>query len=132
MRNLRELRLLEIGVDPNVGQRAQRHQLLSGKHFITWIHIPPRHNAVDVGDHIAIAEVQLRLTQIGARSSQLRACLDDIGSGLEELRNDGIEVARRIALVEISEHLVGRLLKRRRDTELRGGLLKARLCGLNL
>ena len=106
---VRKLRLLEIGIDPNIGERSQSHQPLPGDNMVARIHIAPRHDTIDVGDDIAIGKVQLRLTEIGLSFIQLGLSLFDVGRILGDLIQDRIDIAGRVALVELCEHLCGRL-----------------------
>ena len=106
---IRQLRLLEVGIDPNIGERSQRHQPLPGKNLVAWIDIATRHDTVDVGDDIAIGKVQLGLTEIGLGLIQLGLSLFDVGCIPSDLIQDRIDIAGRVALVELREHLCGRL-----------------------
>ena len=58
---IRQLRLLEVGVDPNIGERSQRHQPLPGDNLIAWVDAATRHDTVNLGHDVAIGKVQLRL-----------------------------------------------------------------------
>lgn len=77
---LSELRFLEIGVDPDVGQGANGHDALSGHNVIAGIDVPPGDHAVDVGNYIRIAEIQFRLCQIALRLGKLGLGLLDLGA----------------------------------------------------
>src|ERR1700677_962918 len=56
--------VLEVGVDPNIGERSQRHQPLPGDDLIAWVDAATRHDTVDLGHDIAIGKVQLGLIEI--------------------------------------------------------------------
>ena len=59
-----QLRLLEIGVDPDLRERADGHQALPRLDVVAGVDVPAGHHAVDLADDVAIAEVQLGLLQV--------------------------------------------------------------------
>ena len=65
MRSCAQLGFLEIGVDPDFRQRAQRHHALPGLHVIARVDVSARDHAVDLGHDVAVAQVQLGLIQVG-------------------------------------------------------------------
>jgi hypothetical protein len=118
------LGLLEVGVHPNLGKRSHGHQTLAGEYLIARIYIPPCHDAVDLGYDIAIGKVQLGLAEVGLGLTQLRLGLLDVGGILENLFDDGIEIAvvGRIALIKVGEHLLRRLVESMKRAQLGRGL----------
>ena len=54
-----QLGFLEVGVDPDLADRADGHDLLSGLKIIALVDVPPRDEAVDFGFDRAVAEIQL-------------------------------------------------------------------------
>ena len=42
-----QLRFLEIGIDPDVAQRANGHQALANLHIVPGVHVPSRDYAID-------------------------------------------------------------------------------------
>ncbi len=59
-----ELGFLEIGVDPDFGQRTDGHQRLAGLDVVARIDVAAGDDAVDLGEDIAIAQVQVGLRQV--------------------------------------------------------------------
>ena len=47
-----QLRFLEVGVDPDVPQRAQRHEALADLHVVAGVDVAARDHAVDLGDDV--------------------------------------------------------------------------------
>ena len=111
MRRFAQLRLLEVSVDPNIGERSQRHQPLPGDNLIAWVDVATRHDTVNVGHDIAIGKVQLGLIEIGLGLLQLGLSLFGVGCIFGNLIEDRIDIAGRVALVEFCEHLFGRLIE---------------------
>jgi hypothetical protein len=70
-----ELRLLEVGLDPDLGHRADRHQALADGDVVAGVDVAAGDHAVDFADHVGVAEVQFGLLQVAAR-------LQDLGLGL--------------------------------------------------
>ena len=60
-----QLRLFEVGVDPDLGERPDGHQALPGLHVVARIDVPARDHAADFGKDVAVAEVQFCLVEIG-------------------------------------------------------------------
>src|SRR5262249_52296941 len=61
---VRELSLLEVGVDPDLRDRSDGHQALSYGDVVARIDVAARHHAVDLADDIAVAEVQFGLGEV--------------------------------------------------------------------
>ena len=59
-----QLRLLEIGIDPDLAERADRHQILPDLHIVARIDVSARDDAVDLRDDVAVAKVQFGLSEI--------------------------------------------------------------------
>ena len=66
-----QLGFLEIGVDPDFGQRTDGHQALAGLHVVAGVDVAPRDHAADLGIDVAIAQIQFGLVEIGSACSQL-------------------------------------------------------------
>ena len=69
-----DLRFLEVGVDPDFGQRADRHQRLAGLHVVARVDVAARDHAVDLGVDVAVAQVQLGLLPDRARPAAAWPC----------------------------------------------------------
>ena len=76
---VRQLRFLEVGVDPDLRQRANGHQALSDLDVVAGVDVAARHHAVDLADDVAVAEIQLGLIQIAAGLLQFGLRLLDGG-----------------------------------------------------
>jgi hypothetical protein len=59
-----KLRFLEIGIDPDIAERSDRHQRLPGLHIVARIDVSARHNAINIRDDIAVTKVELGLNEI--------------------------------------------------------------------
>ena len=105
MRRFRELRFLEIGIDPNLGDRANRHQALAGDHVVARVHVPPGNDAIDLGEDLGIAKIQLGIGQVLLGLKQLGLGLLNGRRIFQQLRVNLVDIALRVALVEIRHHL---------------------------
>ncbi len=120
IRRLPQLRLLEIGVDPDFGQRADGHQALAGLHVIAGVDVSPRDHAVDLGHDVAVAQVQFGLIEIALGLIAFRHGQLDVGRLLDELGVNSIQVAVRVSLVKVGDGLFGRrVVRRRKDAQRR-------------
>ena len=118
-----KLRFLEIRIDPDVAQRADRHQALADLHVVAGIHVAARDDAVDLRDDRAVAQIELRLIEIALRLQQFRLGLLQRRRSLDDVGVDLVDVAAGIALVEFLDHLLRReIVGRRDDAELRRAL----------
>lgn len=90
---IRQLGLLEVGVDPNISERSQRHQPLPGDNLIAGVDAATRHDTVNIGHDIAIGKIQLGLMEIGLGLTQLGLSLFHVGCILGNLIEDRIDVA---------------------------------------
>ena len=59
-----ELRFLEVGIDPNLGERAHGHEALADLHVVAGIDVAARHHAVDFRYDVAVAQVEIGLVEI--------------------------------------------------------------------
>ena len=66
-----ELGLLEVGIDPDLGERADGHQALPGLDVVAGVDVAASDDAVDLGDDVAIAKVQLGLVEVALSLFQL-------------------------------------------------------------
>ena len=122
------MRLLEIGVDPQVADRLQGHHLLAGLHVVARIDVAAADDAVDFREDAAIAEIELGLVEVPLG-------LEDLGLGLfhggrlaDDLFIDAIDVPLRIAMHELFDHLLRRqVVGRGLDAQLGGCLHQLRL-----
>ena len=74
-----QLGLLEVGVDPDFGERADGHQALPRLDVVAGVDVAAGHHAVDLADDVAVAEVQLGLIQVALGLHELRLGLLDGG-----------------------------------------------------
>ena len=121
-----QLRLLEIGVDPDLVERADRHQALADLHVVARIDVSARDDAVDLRDDVAIAQIELGLIEIALGGLELGLGLLD---GRRVRRQPG-EGAVDVALIRFrtaSSICFGRLVERMDDAELRRALNQVRL-----
>ena len=72
-----QLRLLEIGVDPDFAERADRHQVLPDLHVVARIDVSARDDAVDLRDDVAVAKVEFSLGEIAPGGFEFRLRLFD-------------------------------------------------------
>ena len=77
-----QLRLLEIRVNPDFIERADRHESLADLYVVARIDVAARNDAIDLGDDVAVAEIELRLVEIALGGLEL-------GLGLLEVRRVG-------------------------------------------
>ena len=71
MRKSAKLGFLEIGVDPDFVERADRHQTLPGQNVVAWINIAACDDPIDFRNDAAIAKVQFRLVKIALGRMQV-------------------------------------------------------------
>ena len=90
-----QLRLLEIGIDPDLAERADRHQALADLNVIARIDVAARDDAVDLRDDVAIAKIQFGLGEIAFGGFEL-------GLGLLDGRRLGREPGERAVDVALS------------------------------
>ena len=110
-----QLRLLEIRVDPDVAQRADRHQALADLNVVAGIDVSARDDAVDLGDDFAILQVELGLGEIALGGLELRLGLLD-GRRIRRQPSEGaIDVA---FFFERLNHLFRRFIERMDDAQL--------------
>ena len=112
-----QLSLLEVGVDPDLGERADGHQALPGLDVVAGVDVAAGDHAVDLADDVAVAEVQLGLVQVALGLEELGLGLLDGRRVGNELGEDAVEVALGVLLVELLEGLLrGRVPRRRGDS----------------
>ena len=103
-----ELRLLEVGVDPDLGERADGHQALPRLDVVAGVDVAAGHHAVDLADDVAVAEVQLGLVEVAPGLEELGLGLLDRGRLGHEPLQDPIDVPLLVAADELVEGLLGR------------------------
>ena len=59
-----QLRFLEVGVNPDFVERANRHQVLADLNKIARIDVAPRDDAVDLRDDVGVTQIQFGLREI--------------------------------------------------------------------
>ena len=119
-----QLRFLEVGVDPDFVERANRHQVLADLNIVARIDVAPRDDAVDLRDDVGVAKIQFGLREIAPGGFEFRLGLLD-GRGIGRIASErGVDVAQFIELVE---HRFRTLVERVHDAELRGTLNERRL-----
>ena len=106
---VRKLGLLEVRVDPDLGERADGHQGLPWRDIVAGVDVAAGHHAVDLADDVAVAEVQLGLGEVAPGLEEFGLGLPDRGRlGHEPLR-DPLDVPLLVAPDELVEGLLGRL-----------------------
>ena len=119
-----ELGFLEVGVDPDFGEGAKGHHALARLEIVAPVDVSPRDDAVDLGDDSAIAEIQFRLRQILFGFLKLGLGLFDGGGFFQDVGDDAVEIALRIALVEFRQGLPGSQVVRAGEDAERSGALE--------
>ena len=119
-----QLRFLEVGVDPDFVERADRHEVLADLNIVARIDVAPRDDAVDLGDDVAVTQVQFGLREVALRGFEFRLGLLDGRSVGRVLGERSVDVAQ---FIELIEHRFRTLVERVRDAELRGALNERRL-----
>ena len=116
---IRQLRLLEIGIDPDFRERADRHQTLTDLNIIAGIDIAAGHHAVDLAVNVAIAQVQLGLIEIGLGLHHLGFRLFDAGGVRDQFFEYLVDVAALVSFTKLFEHLVRSVIRAKQcETEL--------------
>ena len=110
-----QLRLLEIGIDPDLAERADRHQALPDLNIVAGIDISARDDAVDLRDDVAISKVEFGQSKIAVDSFELGLGLLDGRRHRGQPSERAVDVA--LAL-ELFEHLLRRQPVRMDDAEL--------------
>lgn len=106
---------LEIGVDPIIRQRSDRHETLADLNVVARIDVSPRDDAVDLGDHVAIPQVEFGLSEIAVGGLDLGLGLFDVRRFRGQPSEGVVDVA---LLCEGREHLIRRFLLRMNDAQL--------------
>ena len=119
-----ELRLLEIGVDPDFVERADRHQSLANLDIVARIDIPARDDTIDLRDDVAVSEIELRLGEIALRDLELGLRLLDVRGVRRQPGEGAVDVA---LLLERLDHVARPLVERMDDAELGRALDQRRL-----
>jgi hypothetical protein len=89
-----QLRFLEVGVNPDFVERANRHQVLADLNIVARIDVAPRDDAVDLRDDVAVTKIQFGLREIALGGFEFRlGLLDGRGIG-RELGERGVDVAQ--------------------------------------
>jgi hypothetical protein len=72
-----QLRFLEIAIDPDLAERADRHQALSDLNVVARIDIAARDDAVDLRNNIGVFKVELGQSEVAFGGFELGLCLLD-------------------------------------------------------
>src|SRR6516162_6960602 len=115
MRRSPSWRLFEISVDPDIVERADRHQILANLHVISRVDVPARNDAVNLCDDVTITKIQFGLSEIAFGGFELGFGLLDGRSLGRDLSEIAVDVA---VFCELVEHLLRALTKRMDNTDL--------------
>ena len=119
-----ELRLLEIGVNPDLIERADRHQSLADLDVVARIDVSARDDAIDLREDVAVAQIKLGLVEIVLGDLELGLGLLDV----RRVRRQPVEGAIDVAFfLERLDHVTGPLVERMDDAELSRTLYHRRL-----
>ena len=124
MRRSPQLRLLEIGVNPDFIERADRHESLADLHIVARIDVSARNDAIDLRDDVAVAQIELGLVEIALGDLKLGLGLLDVRRVGRQPGEGGIDVA---FFLERLDHVTGPLVERMDDAELSRTLNHRRL-----
>ena len=119
-----ELRFLEVGVNPDFVQRADRHESLANLDVVARIDVAPRNDAIDLREDVAVAEIKLGLVEIALGDLKLGLGLLDVRRVGRQPGEGGIDVA---FFLERLDHVTGPLVERMDDAELSRTLNHRRL-----
>src|SRR5262249_9508977 len=101
-----QLGLLEIGVNPDLAERTDRHQTLPDLNIVARIDISSRHDAINLADNVAIAKVEFGLSKIPVGRLELCLGLLDRRCLLRQPSERAVYVALGIKLLELFDHLL--------------------------
>src|SRR5262249_20799885 len=107
--------------------RAHGHEALPDRNVVTLLDAAPCYEAVDRGPDIAIAQIQVRLSQVGFGLIYLGLGQFDGRRLAENFLVDALDVAFLVALEEVRQDLVRQIVIRLWADAERGGALK-QLC----
>ena len=116
--------LLEIRVDPNLAEGADRHQILADLNVIARVDVPARHDAVNLRDDVAKTKIQLGLGELAFGGFEPGLGLLDGRSLRLEASEGAIDVA---LFFELLEHLLRGLVVGMDDAKLSRTLNQVRL-----
>ena len=103
-----QLRFLEICIDPDFRDRANRHQALASDHIVARIDVAAGDDAVDLGIRLCVTEVELGVVQVVLGLQQIGLGLFDGWRFFQEFGEDAVDVMLGIAFVELGEHFARR------------------------
>ncbi len=102
-----ELSFLEIAIDPDLGDRADGHQILADGDVVSGVDVAAGDHAVDLAHDVAVAEVQEGLIEVGVRLQQLGlGLLDRRGVG-QDFFEDLVDVLICVALAKVLQEFLG-------------------------
>src|ERR1700722_2104757 len=119
-----QLRFLEVGVDPDFRERANRHQALADLDEIARIDIAAGDGPVDLRDDVGVTKIQLGLREIAPGGFEFRLGLLDGRRMGRQLSERAVDVAQ---FFELLEHRFRTLVEQVYDAELGGALNEVRL-----
>src|SRR5262245_59494346 len=94
-----QLRLLEIGVNPDFAQRTDRHQTLADLNIVAWINVSSCYDSVNLRDNVAIAKIEFGLGKIAFGRLEFCLGLLDPRRVLRQLSERTIYIALGIQLL---------------------------------
>ena len=100
-----QLRLFEIGIDPDLAKRPDRHQILPNLHIIAWIDISARHNTVNLSDNVTVTKVEFGLNEIAVGGFEFRLRLLDGRCIRRQSSKRAVDIAL-IQSLELLDHLL--------------------------
>src|SRR5215831_2310792 len=113
-----QLRLLEIGIDPDLAERADRHQALSDLNIIARIDIPARDDAVNLRDNVTIAKVEFGQSEVALGGPEFSLGLLDRRRFRRQPIERAVDVALGIEFFEFFDHLLRSLVVRMNHAKL--------------
>jgi hypothetical protein len=121
-----QLRLLEIGIDPDLTERTDRHQALPDLNVIAGIDVSARDDAVDLRDDVTIAKVEFSQSEVALGGFQFSLGLLDRWRFRRQPIERAVDVAF-VELFELFEHPLRGLVVGMDNAQLGRGLNQVRL-----
>src|SRR5262249_42330900 len=122
-----KLRLLEIGVNPDLVERTDRHQALPDLNVVARIDISSRHDPINLRDNVAIAKVEFSLSKIPIGRLEFCLGLLDPWCVLRQPSERAVYVALGVQLLELFDHHLWTLGVRMDNTKLGRAVNQVRL-----
>src|SRR6185436_17511521 len=112
-----ELRLLEVGIHPDLIDRADCHETLADLDIVARIDIAAGDDAIDFRDDVAVTEVEFGLCKITPGRFEPGLRLPDRRCRHRQTVECAVDVART-GLLELLKHLPGCLVVRMDNAQL--------------